>query len=123
MDGGAVVVYLSYRNLSFVPCSKRTVDKYSYSCSLSFGKGKKVYACACDCSIAWIWTYQPGQLCVYKDKTGKIMILKKYSCNHTDHNGHAVFNKESVGSSIMRSMYVHLSLFLLCFAVISRCRP
>ena len=54
MDGGAVVVYLSYRNLSFVPCSKRTVDKYSYSCSLSFGKGKKVYACACDCSIAWI---------------------------------------------------------------------
>jgi len=54
MDGDAVVVYLSYRNLSFVPCSKRTVDKYSYSCSLSFGKGKTVYACAFDCSIAWI---------------------------------------------------------------------
>jgi hypothetical protein len=72
MDRVTVVVYLSYRNLSFVPCSKRTVDKCSYSCSLSFGKGKKVYACACDCSIAWIRAYEPGQLCNYKDKTGKI---------------------------------------------------
>ena len=72
MDGGAVAVYLSYRNLSFVPCSKRTVDKYSNSCSLSFGKGKKVYACSCDCSTAWISAYEPGQLCAYEDKTGNI---------------------------------------------------
>ena len=41
MDGGAAVVYLSYRNLSFVPCSKRTIDKYSYSCSLSLVREKR----------------------------------------------------------------------------------
>lgn len=53
----------------------------------------------------------------------KDMILKEYSCNYTDHKGHAVFNTKSAGSSIMTRIYEHLSLFLLCFVVICRCRP